>query len=201
MVLPPTAYLIRTVNFQWAPSDRLTERMAKLSIIKTLAGFDFYSSGSDEHADPGTPGAPPRAAAEKRSLRSRRRLITVNCCLGNFTPAHMGKTKAALTTAKPKRSPHRGWAPGLLWVAPIKQRRGDRHRAVGHARPQEAALFRSLGEQAGALAVVPDHLHKATSASSKDKEVSVQRIVSRHFLHLQRQPRTDCSAATGRQGY
>jgi hypothetical protein len=55
-------------------------------------------------------------------------------------------------------------------------RRGDRHRAVGRARPQEAAPFQPLREQAGSLAVMPDHLQQVASATTKAKQLSAQRI-------------------------
>src|SRR5882672_2747947 len=48
-------------------------------------------------ANPGTITAPPRSTAQKRSPRSRRRLITHTRKLGNFTSAQVGKVQAALT--------------------------------------------------------------------------------------------------------
>jgi len=44
---------------------------------------------------------------------------------------------------------------------------GDRHRAVGCARPQEAAPLQPLGEQACTLAVMPDHLQEIAAASDE----------------------------------
>ena len=88
---------------------------------------------------------------------------------------------------KAKLSPHRGRAPCLLRIAPIDSReqitelgRGDRHRAVSCARPQEAAPFQPLRKQARSLAVMPDHLQKITSASTKAKQLSAQRIAPQH---------------------
>ena len=93
-----------------------------------------------------------------------------------------------------KPLPHRSRAPCLLWISPInagqqipKLSRGDRHRAVGRARPQEAAPFQSLREQTGALTVVPDHLQQVAAASTKDEQMTAQRIVPQHLLNLQRQ--------------
>jgi hypothetical protein len=42
-------------------------------------------------------------------------------------------------------------------------RGGDRHRAVGCARPQEAAPLQPLGKQTRTLAVMPDHLQEIAS--------------------------------------
>src|SRR5258708_4722027 len=64
-------------------------------------------------------------------------------------------------------------------------RRRDRHRAVGHARPQKPATLQSLREQAGALAVMPDHLQQIAAAPTKAKQMSAQRIAPQHLLHPQ----------------
>src|SRR5882757_1725777 len=67
--------------------------------------------------------------------------------------------------------------------------RGDRHRAVGCARPQEAAPLQPLGKQACTLAVMPDHLQEIAAASTKAKQLTAQRIAPQYLLHLQRQAR------------
>ena len=66
---------------------------------------------------------------------------------------------------------------------------GDRHRAVGCARPQEAAPLQPLGKQACTLAVMPDHLQEIAAASTKAKQLTAQRIAPQYLLHLQRQAR------------
>src|SRR5690606_32328115 len=42
-------------------------------------------------------------------------------------------------------------------------------------------------EQAGALAVMPDHFQKIASATPKAEQMTRQRITAKHFLNLQRQ--------------
>ena len=68
-------------------------------------------------------------------------------------------------------------------------RRRDRHGAVGGARPQESASLQPLGEQACALAVMPDHLQEVAPATAKAKQMAAQRIAPKHLLDLQRQAR------------
>ena len=84
---------------------------------------------------------------------------------------------------KDKTSTHRGRPPRLLRMTPIdtgqkvaKLCRRDRHHAVGCARPQKAAPLQPLREQAGALAVVPDHLQQIASPPSEAEQVTAQRI-------------------------
>src|ERR1039458_5129237 len=111
-------------------------------------------------------------------------------------PMSLGNRIIFVKNVKVKSSPHRRRAPCFLRIAPIDSReqisqlgRGDRHRAMRRARPQEAAPFQSLREQAGALAVMPDHLQKIASAATKAKQLSAQRIAPQYLLHLQRQAR------------
>ena len=54
-------------------------------------------------------------------------------------------------------------------------RRRDRHHTISHARPQEPAAFQPLGEQAGALAVMSDHLQVAATATEA-KQMTTQRV-------------------------
>src|SRR3982074_3793601 len=99
---------------------------------------------------------------------------------------------------KAKPSSPRRRAPDFRRIGPIgsgqqitELGRGDRHRAVDRARPQEAAPFQPLREQAGSLAVMPDHLQQVASATTKAKQPSAQRIAPQYLLHLQR---TACQA-------
>src|SRR5215207_5895040 len=111
-------------------------------------------------------------------------------------------SKAAVTTRwnhiHPCRqagsSSDRGWTPSCLGMTPVDARqkiaelgRRDRHRAVGCARPQKAAPFEPLREQARALAVVPDNLQQVAAAAAKAEQVATQRILPQHLLNLQRQ--------------
>src|SRR3981189_637438 len=107
-------------------------------------------------------------------------------------PKSLGNRIIFVSNVKAKLSPHRGRAPCLLRIAPIDSReqitelgRGDRHRAVCRPRPQEAAPFEPLRKQARSLAVMPDHGQKMTSAATKAKQLSAQRIAPQHLLHLQ----------------
>src|SRR3954452_5519866 len=109
-------------------------------------------------------------------------------------PMSLGNRIIFVENVKAKPSSHRSRAPGFLRIAPIDSGqqttelcRGDRHRAVDRARPQEAAPFQSLREQAGSLAVMPDHLQQVASATTKAKQLSAQRIAPQYLLHLQRQ--------------
>ena len=106
----------------------------------------------------------------------------------------LGNKIIFVENVKAKPSSHRSRAPGFLRIAPIDSGqqitelgRGDRHRAVDRARPQEAAPFQPLREQAGSLAVMPDHLQQVASATTKAKQLSAQRIAPQYLLHLQRQ--------------
>src|SRR3954469_13585455 len=123
-------------------------------------------------------------------------------------PMSLGNRIIFVENVKAKPSSHRGRAPGFLRIAPIDARqqitelgRGDRHRAVGRARPQKAAPLQPLREQTSSLAVMPDHLQKIAAASTKAKQLSAQRIAPQYLLHLQRQARKALPhvGVTGRQ--
>src|SRR5215218_4940517 len=93
-----------------------------------------------------------------------------------------------------RSSSDRGWTPSCLGMTPVDPRqkiaelgRRDRHRAVGCARPQKAAPFQPLREQARALAVVPDNLQQIAAAAAKEEQVATQRILPQHLLNPQRQ--------------
>ena len=64
-------------------------------------------------------------------------------------------------------------------------RRRDRHHTVGRARPQETAALQPLREQAGALAVMPDHLQQIAAPAAEAEQMAAQRIALQHLLHLQ----------------
>jgi hypothetical protein len=107
-------------------------------------------------------------------------------------PRSLGNRIIFVKNIKAKPSSYRGRPPGFLRMAPIDSRQQipklssrDRHRAVRYARPQEAAPLKSLGEQARALAVMPDHLQKIASPSTKAKQLSAQWVVPQHLLHQQ----------------
>ena len=64
----------------------------------------------------------------------------------------------------------------MLRISPIdtgqqitELRCGDRHGAVGWARPREPAAFQLFRKQAGSLAVMPDHFQKIASAAAGSK--------------------------------
>ena len=78
-----------------------------------------------------------------------------------------------------KPSPDRCGAPGLLWIAPVDAGEQipelggrDRHHPVGGARPEEAPPLEALGEQAGALTVMPDDLQEITSATTEAEQMA-----------------------------
>ena len=93
-------------------------------------------------------------------------------------------------------SADRGRTPSCLGMTPVdpgqkvaelgRSRSSPRHR---RARPQEPAPFQLLREQAGALAVMPDHLQEVAAAAAKAEQVTAQGIVPQHLLDLQRQAR------------
>src|SRR5262245_43899468 len=71
-------------------------------------------------------------------------------------------------------------------------RRRDRHRAIGSLarscrRPDEAAALQPLGEQAHALAVVPQHLDQAAAPAAEHEQLAVVGIALERLLHQQRQ--------------
>src|SRR5688500_14146391 len=75
----------------------------------------------------------------------------------------------------------RGRTPSCLGMTPVDARqeiaelsRRDGHRAVGCARPQKAAPFQPLREQA-----------RAAAAAAKAEQVAPQRILPQHLLNLQ----------------
>ena len=89
------------------------------------------------------------------------------------------------TAGKPESSSDRGRTPSCLGMTPVdpgqkvaELGRRDRHRAVGGARPQEAAPFQPLREQACALAVMPDHLQQVAAAAAKAEQVAAQGIAA-----------------------
>src|SRR5215217_3527548 len=88
----------------------------------------------------------------------------------------------AVEESKDKTSPDRGWSPGLLRMTPVDAFQQvtelcgrDRHRAVGGRRPQKASSLEALGEQARALAIMPDDLQQIAPAATKDKQMATHR--------------------------
>src|SRR6266436_4885238 len=90
------------------------------------------------------------------------------------------------------------WTPRVLWHAPVdafqqiaKLRRRDRDGARRRRGPDEAATLQPLGEQAQALAVVPQNLDQPTTPSAKHEKLSAVRIALELLLHqeqLKRDP-------------
>jgi hypothetical protein len=110
-----------------------------------------------------------------------------------FRRRHHAVTESySLATAKQKPSSHRCWSPRLLRMSPVdagqkitKLRARDRHHAVRRARPQEAAAFQSLREQARPLAVMPDHLQQVAATTTEAKQMTAQRVAMQNLLDLQ----------------
>src|SRR5256886_4609978 len=125
-------------------------------------------------------------------------------------PMSHGDRIIFVSNRKAKPSSRRCRPPSFLRMTPINSgqqlsqlRRWHRPRAVGHARSQKPATLQSLREQAGALAVMPDHLQQIAAAPTKAKQMSAQRIAPQHLLHQQRQTRKALPhiGVTGRQPY
>ena len=64
--------------------------------------------------------------------------------------------------------------PRLLWVPAVDSgqeitelRRRDRHHSLGRARPDEVTPLQAFCEQAGALAVMPDHLQQVAATTAE----------------------------------
>jgi hypothetical protein len=66
-------------------------------------------------------------------------------------------------------------------------RGGDRHNAVGGARPQKATSLETLRKQTCALTIVPDNLQQVAATPTKAKQMAAERIAMKDFLNLQRQ--------------
>src|SRR5882672_3772630 len=86
------------------------------------------------------------------------------------------------------------WTPRVLRHAPIdafqqiaELRRRDRDGSCRRRGPDEAAAFQPLGEQAHALAVVPQNLDQPTAPSAKHEKLSAVRIALELLLHQERQ--------------
>src|SRR5262249_52669374 len=86
------------------------------------------------------------------------------------------------------------WTPGLLRHPPVdalqqitKLRGRDRHRTISRRWPQEPATLQSLGEQAHALSVMPQHLDQATTPAPEHEQMPAMRIALERLRHHQRQ--------------
>ena len=92
------------------------------------------------------------------------------------------------------RSARRLRSPRVLRHPPVdafeqvaKLRRCDRHHAVSRRRPDEAASLQTFGEQAHALAVMPQHLDQSATPAAEHEQMPAMRIMFERLLHLQRQ--------------
>src|SRR5215203_7252999 len=95
-----------------------------------------------------------------------------------------------------KRSADRGRTPSCLGMTPVDPRQKvaelgsrDRYRTIGGRRPQEAPPLQPLREQAGSLAIVPDHLQEIAPTPAEAEQVTAQGVAPQHLLDLQRQAR------------
>src|SRR5215207_4397586 len=98
--------------------------------------------------------------------------------------------------SNPKRLSEPRRTLGFLRVAPIDSgqqvthlRRRDRHCIARNRWPDEPSSLESFGEQACSLAIVPDHLHKIASATAEHEQMTAERVLAQHLLHLECQRR------------
>src|SRR5579862_76371 len=84
--------------------------------------------------------------------------------------------------------------PGLARRPPVdagqkiaELRSGNRHHAVSDRGPQETPTLQTLGEQTGALAIVPDNLDQVASSPAKHPKIAGVRIALELFLHQERE--------------
>ena len=73
----------------------------------------------------------------------------------------------------------------LEQIAELRQR--DRHCSIRRRRPDEAAPLQPLHEQAGALAIVPDHLDQIATSAADYEQMPIVRIAFQRFLDYERQ--------------
>ena len=66
---------------------------------------------------------------------------------------------------------------------------GDRHCFARNRWPDEPSSLESFGEQACPLAIVPDNLHKIASATAEHEQITAERVLAQHLLHLECQRR------------
>ena len=92
------------------------------------------------------------------------------------------------------RSTHSFGPPRPLRMAPIdafeqiaKLRRRDHHRSVCNLRPDETAALQALGEQAHALAFMPQNFDQTATAAAEHEQVAAMRIALQRLLDQQRQ--------------
>ena len=98
-----------------------------------------------------------------------------------FRCGHDDDGITSITIRKLKASSDRCRSPRLLWVPPVdpgqkitELRRRDRHHTLGRARPDEAAPLQTFREQAGALAVMPDHLQQIAATTAEAEQMAAQ---------------------------
>ena len=73
------------------------------------------------------------------------------------------------------------------------------HLAFSRRRPDKAAALQTLGEQAGPLAVPPDHLDEITPGTTEDEEMPAERVLRQNLLGQSRQ-RVETLAHVGLAG-
>src|ERR671931_288231 len=98
------------------------------------------------------------------------------------------------------QSARRLWSPRVLRQSPVdafqqisQLRWRDRYRSLrALARngrgPDKTPAFQPLGEQAHALAVVPQHLYQRAAPAAEHEQMASVWIALERFLHQQRQP-------------
>ena len=119
--------------------------------------------------------------AHHRKMESQRRCACANprSC-SRFTIAAISRPLAAATSAAACRQ-------SMPFEQIAELRRRDRHRAVSRRRPDEAAALQPLGEQAHALAVVPEHLDQTAATAAEHEQMAAVRIALELLLDQQRQ--------------
>ena len=81
--------------------------------------------------------------------------------------------------------------PGSLRPAPVdafqkhrQLRASQTNGAFGSLRPDESSSLQTLGKQTKAVAVEPQQLDDVTAASTKNEDVTGERLLLKHRLHL-----------------
>src|SRR5262245_17960241 len=90
--------------------------------------------------------------------------------------------RALIHNAASDNSARRLWPPCMNRIAPVdpfeqiaELRRRDRHRAIRRRGPDEAAALQPLGEQAHALAIVPQNLDQDAAPAAEHEQMPVVR--------------------------
>src|SRR5215470_9855385 len=84
------------------------------------------------------------------------------------------------------------WSPRVLRHPPIdafqqiaELRRRDRHHTIRWRRPEEAASFQPLGEQAHPLPIMPEHFDQSAAPAAEHEQMPIVRIAPERLLHQQ----------------